>query len=93
LGITHPQPERPATNVKTIAPDHSRPALIREDVIDVSRPSTDGWTFHRSLMSWVGGAGIALLVPFIILLIGLPIVLAVRGVVAAVSWLLAFFTS
>lgn len=40
-------------------------------------------------MSLAGAAGIALLVPLVILLIGMPIALAVRGVVEAGSWLLA----
>lgn len=89
LGITRPQPERRATNVEVIAQDRSRAALIREAVVDVSRPTMDGRTVLRRLVSWAGAAGIALLVPLIILLIGMPIVLAVRGVVEAVSWLLA----
>jgi len=93
LGITRPQPQRPATTVETIAPAPSRAALVRDDVIDVSRPSTDGRTVRSNLTSWAAGAAIALLVPFIILFIGLPIVAAVRGVVEAVSWLLAILLS
>jgi hypothetical protein len=38
-------------------------------------------------VSFAGAAGIALLVPLAILLVGLPIALAVRGVVEAISWL------
>ena len=41
------------------------------------------------LVSLAGAAGIALLVPFVILLIGLPIALAIRGITAAAAWLLA----
>jgi hypothetical protein len=41
------------------------------------------------LVSLAAAAGIALLVPLIILLIGTPIALAVQGVVAATSWVLA----
>jgi hypothetical protein len=40
-------------------------------------------------VSLAGAAGIALLVPFAILLIGMPVALAVRGVVETASWLLA----
>jgi hypothetical protein len=80
-------------NLKTLALDESRGAVIREGVIDVSRPATDRWTFLRSLVSWATGAGIALLVPFIIMLIGLPVVLAASGVVAAASWLFALLMS
>ena len=35
-----------------------------------------------------GAAGIALVVPFVILLIGLPIALAVRGLLEVVGWVL-----
>jgi hypothetical protein len=58
-------------------------------VDDVSRPAGDGRTFLEGLVSLAGAAGIALLVPFAILLIGMPIALAVRGVVETASWLLA----
>ena len=57
------------------------------DVIDVSRSATDGRTFLKGLMSLAGATGIALLVPFVILLIGMPIALVVGGVVEAASWL------
>jgi hypothetical protein len=89
LGITRPQPERQATNDEAVAPDDSRVALVSEDVIDVSRPATNGGTFGKGLVSLAAAAGIALLVPLIILLIGTPIALAVQGVVAATSWVLA----
>jgi hypothetical protein len=40
------------------------------------------------LVSLAGAAGIALLVPFVILLIAMPMALAVGSVVGAVSWLM-----
>ncbi len=88
LGITHPQPERHATNHETAARE-GRPSVVREDVFDVDRPSTDGQSFFKGLMSLAGAVGIALLVPFVILLIGTPVALVVRGIAAAASWLLA----
>ena len=88
LGITRPEPERHATNHETVGPAAS-PAVVRGDVVDVSRPATDGRTFLKGLVSLAGAAGMVLLVPFVILLIGMPIALAVRGVVEAASWLLA----
>jgi hypothetical protein len=88
LGITRPQPERQATIAETVAPHDSRAALVGEDMIDVSRPATDGGTFLKGLVSLAGAVGIALLVPVVILLIGMPIALALRGVVEAASWLL-----
>jgi hypothetical protein len=41
------------------------------------------------LISLVGAVGIALLVPFAILLVGLPIALAVRGLLEALALLFA----
>jgi hypothetical protein len=58
------------------------------DFIDVSRPTRGGRTFLQGLVSLAGAAGIALAVPFVILLIGMPIALAVRGLLEAVGWVL-----
>ena len=60
------------------------------DVVDVSRPTRGGRTFLQGLVSLAGAAGIALAVPFVILLIGMPIALAVRGLLEAVGWVLGF---
>jgi hypothetical protein len=48
-------------------------------VVDVSRGNGSGRTFAQMLISLAGAAGIVLLVPFVILLAGLPFGLAVRG--------------
>jgi hypothetical protein len=61
---------------------------VKSDVIDVSLPRTKR-TFLQVLASLAGAAGIALLVPFVILLIGLPVALVIRGIAEAVGWLLA----
>ena len=58
------------------------------DVVDVSRQTRGGRTFLQALASLAGAAGIALAVPFVILLIGLPVALAVRGVLELVGWVL-----
>jgi len=58
------------------------------DVVDVSRPRSEGRTFLQGLVSLTGAAGIALAVPFVILLIGLPIALALRGLLEVVGWVL-----
>ena len=55
--------------------------------VDVSRPMSAERTFLQGLVSLAGAAGIALLVPFAILLVGLPVVLAVRGVLEVIGWL------
>jgi tetrahydromethanopterin S-methyltransferase subunit F len=57
------------------------------DIIDASRPSSADRTLLQGLVSLAGAAGIALLVPFAILLVGLPVVLAVRGVLEVIGWL------
>ena len=64
------------------------PAEVKGDVIDVSLRRTKR-TFLQGLVSLAGAVGIALLVPFAILLIGLPIALVVRGIAEAIGWLLA----
>jgi hypothetical protein len=58
------------------------------DVIDVSLPTRRERPFLHGLVSLAGAAGIALAVPFVILLIGMPIALAVRGLLEAVGWVL-----
>lgn len=55
--------------------------------VDVSRPMSAERTFLQGLVSLAGAAGIALLVPFAILIVGLPVVLAVRGVLEVIAWL------
>ncbi len=90
LGITRPQPETLRhPSEETAPPDDRRGALSREDVIDVSTPVTDERTFFKGVVSLAGAAGIALLVPFAILFIGMPIALAVRGFAEAAGSLLA----
>jgi hypothetical protein len=63
-------------------------ALSTRGVIDVSRPCGVQRTPLQALTSLLAIAGIALLVPLAILLVGLPIALAVRGLVELVAWLL-----
>jgi hypothetical protein len=67
---------------------HGEAVNVKGDVIDVSLPRTKR-TFVQALASLAGAAGIALLVPFAILLIGLPVALVIRGIAEAIGWLLA----
>jgi hypothetical protein len=53
-------------------------------VIGLARPDL---TLVQSLLSLSGAVGLALLVPFAILLVGLPVALAVRGLLEVVLWL------
>jgi hypothetical protein len=57
------------------------------EIIDVSRPTRAGRPFLQGLVSLAGAAGIALLVPFAILMVGLPIALSIRGVLELFGWL------
>jgi hypothetical protein len=56
-------------------------------VIDVPRPHGSERTLLQALVSLAGAAGIALLVPFAIVVVGLPIALAVRGLLELFLWL------
>lgn len=88
-GVVRPGPRvglEPHTgSSETIADASSRAGA--SDVMDVSRPSSGDRTLLQSLVSLAGAAGIALLVPFVILLVGLPVALTVRGLLEAIGWL------
>ena len=56
-------------------------------IIDVSRPGSADRTFLHGLVSLAGAEGIALLVPFAILMVGVPIALSIRGVLELFGWL------
>lgn len=62
------------------------PGVVMAERLDLSRPSSGYRTLLQSLVSFAGATGIALLVPIAILLIGLPVVLGVRGVLEAIGW-------
>jgi hypothetical protein len=87
-GIVRPGPragvEPHAERFEAIAGTAAR--ANASDVLDVSRPSSADRTFLKALVSAAGAAGIALLMPVAILLVGLPVVLAVRGVLKVIGW-------
>ena len=56
------------------------------DIIDVSRPHAER-TFLQAVVSFAGAGAISLTVPFVILLIGFPFALAIRGLLEAIAWL------
>jgi hypothetical protein len=66
-----------------------RTAGAQIGVLDASRSIDGERTFLDALISLAAACGIVLLVPFVILLIGIPIALAVRGLVEALGWLIA----
>jgi len=83
LVISHPLPDHQNTT-----PEAGRAGAMKAHAIDITRQTGSGRTFLKGLLSLAGAAGVALLVPLVILMIGMPIALAVRGVVHAVSWLI-----
>jgi hypothetical protein len=89
LGIARPQPRLQATTGEAVVLDDRRSRLARENVIDVSRPVTGARTFLEGVVSLAAAAGLALLVPFVMLLIGTPIALGARCAIEAASWLMA----
>ena len=60
--------------------------VLAIDVIDVSRVDMER-TFLQALMSFAAAAGIALLVPFVIILLAAPIGLAVRAALELIAWM------
>jgi hypothetical protein len=55
--------------------------------MSLSRPLSTGPTAISVLRSWLSAAILVLLLPFAILLIGLPVALAIRGVVDGLRWI------
>jgi len=69
-----------------------RQQLVETDAaqtIDVSRPADTSRPFVQVLVSLGGAVGVALLVPFVMLLAGLLVALPVRGIVEVIGWLMA----
>jgi hypothetical protein len=86
-GVARPQPwgDEPGDDVSRLTVRD----IITDtaSVIDVSRTGTER-TFGQALVSLMAAGGIMLLLPLVILLIGLPFVLAVGGVIEALAWAL-----
>ena len=83
-GIVRPDPSvrEPLDHAQTF---DARTAVGAIDIIDVSRPHAER-TFLQTLISWAGAAVIALIVPVVILLIGVPFALAIRGFLEVIAW-------
>jgi hypothetical protein len=56
-------------------------------VTDASRPGSSEPTLLQALVSIAGAAGLALLVPLVVVLVGLPVALAGRGLLEVLAWL------
>ena len=85
-GIIRPQPAGRLAFGSVPAHDEDK-GVRMVDVITVSRPTHGDRSFLRALVTLFGAAGFALLFGVAILLVGLPIVLVVRGVLEAIGWL------
>lgn len=59
------------------------------DVIDVSRSDDVRLTWVQFILSWVGAAGLVLLIPLVMLAIGVPLVFGIRSIFDVVARLLA----
>jgi hypothetical protein len=55
-------------------------------VINAARSMTER-TFFQGFVSLTGAVGIALMAPFVVLLLGLPVVVGVRALLEAIGWL------
>src|SRR3954469_12331129 len=80
-------PSTPVGEATVTSPPSSAPAAV--GAIDRSRRRTGQRTFIDALTSLTAAGGLVLLVPFAVLLVGVPIALVVRGLLEAVRWLLA----
>ena len=83
-GVVRPGPSvrQPVDRARTI---DARTSVGAIDIVDVSRPHAER-TFLDALISFAGAAAVGLIVPFVILVIGLPVVLAIRGLVEVIAW-------
>jgi hypothetical protein len=73
-------------NAMTSVRENRLPAI---DVIDVSRSDDVRLTWVQFIVSWVGAAGLVLLIPLVLLAIGVPLVFGVRALFEIIARLLA----
>ncbi len=90
-GIARPIPPDPS---RGRAASHGRLSTASEQtargtpgVTDASRPGSSEPTLLQALVSIAGAAGLALLVPLVVVLVGLPVALAGRGLLEVLAWL------
>jgi hypothetical protein len=86
-GVSRPEPAAVPMRHQATWSEAIDARAMRAGVIDVSRPTLGARTYVDALVSLVGAAGIAWLVPLAILLIGVPIALTVRGLLEVSGWL------
>jgi hypothetical protein len=76
-----------------IATESRHTVVSRDGVVGTSPEVSRDMTYVDIAISFAGATGIVLLVPVAILLVGLPVVLSVRGVVEALGWLFGIMAS
>jgi hypothetical protein len=89
-GITRLEPIARLAKSRTagdVIPSAAASAAPRIGVLDLSLPSQNDGAFMSTVRSLAAAIGLVLLVPFVFLLVGLPIVLLVRGLIEAIGWL------
>jgi hypothetical protein len=94
LGVALPEPLDPvlsAAGDDVTALEGRDVEPVESHVLDVSLPRDTERPFLQGLVSLMGAAGIALLAPVVIVLVGLPVVLVVGGIAEAIGWLMARF--
>lgn len=85
-GMARPAPVT-AQPRRGAAPDDTNRA--GNGVVDVSRPARGGEAVAPALVSLAGAMGLTLVVPAVVLAVGIPVAIAVRGVLEAVERLVA----
>jgi hypothetical protein len=96
LAGTFPASDPPAwtPGIARPAPQHNTSAATNEgrptDAMNSSRTPSSGPTLVDAVASIAAVGVLALLVPFVILAVGTPVALAVRGLVGLGEWILSF---
>ena len=89
-GMARPAPEAATGRADNGIAQREHTRVVRADVRDPTRRAHSARTFAQSIVSLLGAAGLALLAPFAILAVGIPVALAVRGLLELAKGLLSF---
>jgi hypothetical protein len=87
LAASFPASDPPAWNPGFARLGPKETTRDASEVLEVSRTDRPRRTVAATLTSLAGAAGIVLLVPVAILLVGLPVALAARGLLELFLWL------
>ena len=88
-GMARPAPAIGRRAADTRAAQDETNEVRAPDVIDVLRPTHSDLTFVQALVSLIGAAGLALLVPLAVLAVGTPVAFGVRGLLEVAEWFVA----